>query len=158
MVLGGLPSLTLCPKRIRGRARGRHDGGGIDPTDVYGRCFDEPSGMRDRRIVFTFAKGTSSNIQDGESVDEEGKRMKKISCECIVKEVRDNDVMVAWEDNGVPEEEWPLEPLQLHTLEIGTEWKLLTTTTRGGFLRGLKVLDSTERASKRQRTTRVVNA
>jgi len=130
---------------------------GIDPTHVYGPCFDKPAGMTGRRILFSFATGTSSNIQDGEALDKDEKRKRKGTFECIVKEVRDEDVMVAWEVAGEPEEDWVPEALQLHTLERGTEWKLLTDARRG-FLHGLKVstvapvITRVTRTSKRQRT------
>jgi hypothetical protein len=119
---------------------------GINPSHLYGPCFDTNAGMKDRRIVFKFASGTMSNLRADENKDAEGRRKAMLVCECIVREVREEDVLVAWEEYGVPEDAWAQDPqpLQLHTLEIGTEWKLLTYTgIRGGeqvmFQRGLQV-------------------
>jgi hypothetical protein len=129
---------------------------GINPYHLYGECFDEPAGMKGRRIVFKFASGTSSNLRADENKDSDGKRKTALTCECIVKEVRDTEVVVAWEEVGVPVDEWDEDPqpLQLHTLEKGTEWKLLTFTgTREGqqvlYKRGL--LQDLGRGNKRRR-------
>ena len=99
---------------------------------------------------------THSNLRPDENKDSEGKRKTALTCECIVKEVRDTEVVVAWEEVGVPVDEWDEDPqpLQLHTLEKGTEWKLLTFTgTREGqqvlYKRGL--LQDLGRGNKRRR-------
>jgi len=126
---------------------------GIDPTHVYGECFEKEAGMTGRRIVYTFATGTSSNVQQGEALDIHKKRKKGGSFHCIVREVRRDfqDVLVAWEVSGQDEDDWKAEPLQLHNLEQGTSWKLFTDASKG-YLRGLKcALEETGRRDKRKR-------
>ena len=103
---------------------------GIATSHIYGECFDSPDGFKGRRIQFKFATGTTTNIQEDEPTDANGARKTGLTCECIVREVNANDVMVAWEQQGVHEDEWESddELLQLHSIEKGAEWKLLTAS------------------------------
>ena len=62
-------------------------------------------------------------------MDSNGGRATSMKCECVVRKVlkNENSVEVAWEVGGAPESAWDTdnEPVQLHDLEKGMEWKLL---------------------------------
>ena len=132
---------------------------GIDPCHIYGTCFGEENGMLGRRIVFEFMKGTKSNLQEEERLDPNGGRMHNMKCECVVRQVLQSSVEVAWEVAGTEEDEWDndVEHVQLHSLEKGTEWKMLNCErnkggTRVKYVHGKVVVDEGRRGRGRRGT------
>jgi len=131
---------------------------GIDPCLVYGICFGVENGMEGRRIVFDFMKGTTRNLQVDEGVDSNGGRATSMKCECVVRKVlkNENSVEVAWEVAGAPESAWDTdnEPVQLHDLEKGMEWKLLNCERNMGgskvkYIHGKVVEEERSRVRRR---------